>query len=74
MSKNDESACPGCGFPLPEPVMCSISHTIVPGERLCIECGRRESVEPAWVEGWRIGQRRADAATEVITKAGKETR
>jgi hypothetical protein len=57
-----QETCPGCGKPLPEEVMCSVSHTIVPGGLLCSECGQRETLDPAWAEGMRFGQKLAKAA------------
>lgn len=67
MSEN----CIGCGQPLPEPVMCSISHTIKAGARLCPGCGLRESTDPAWAEGMRIAQIRLQAALGVPKKFKK---
>lgn len=61
--------CLGCGGPLPEPVMCSISHTIKPGAKLCVKCGQRESTDPAWADGLRVGYRRSDAATKVAAES-----
>jgi len=59
--------CLGCGKKLPDnTVMCSRSHTIKPGDLLCSACGRRETLEPAWAEGRRIGLLHAKAATSVI--------
>ena len=75
MNAKQETACPGCGGPLPEPVMCSISHTILPGERFCIECGRRESVDHAWANCRRVGYERAAVCREVLgvtTAEGKD--
>ena len=40
-------------------VMCSISHSVVPGERICSACGRKESLDPSWVMGQQIGRQRA---------------
>ena len=66
MTKNETETCPGCGEPLPEAVMCSVSHTIDPGGRLCSDCGRRETLEPGWAEGRRVGLLRARAASDSI--------
>lgn len=64
--------CPGCGNALPDDdVMCSVSHTIVPGGLLCSDCGRKETLDRAWAEGRRIGQLRAEAARDGH-KRGKE--
>ena len=61
MAKQSESRCPGCGGPLPEPVMCSISHTIRPGAKLCIKCGQRETCQLGWGDCIKLGYRRAEA-------------
>ncbi len=58
--------CPGCGEPLPERVLCSISHTIVPGKRVCSSCGQKESTDLAWAEGRRTGFVRHQAAVDSI--------
>ena len=58
--------CPTCGEPMPdEDVLCSLSHTIIPGERICSECGRKETTDPVWTEGRRVGFRRAECCPRV---------
>jgi len=54
--------CFSCGKPLPKPVMCSVSHTINPGMKICSECSLRESSDYAWAEGRRIAYLRVVAA------------
>jgi hypothetical protein len=49
--------------------MCSVSHTIKPGEKLCIKCGRRESLDPVWADGRRVGWRRVEDGLEGMRKA-----
>lgn len=66
--------CPGCGCELPEPVMCSISHTIKPGEQLCSGCGLKESCDPAWAEGRRVAWIRSDAASAVLDEKERDGR
>ncbi len=52
--------CPGCGGELPEAVMCPLSHTIRPGQKLCVECGQKETLDPAWADFQWVGWERAD--------------
>ncbi len=61
--------CPGCGDPLPDVVMCSISHTIAPGAKLCSDCGQNETMKPGWAEGRRLGYARAEAAMKGAANA-----
>jgi len=63
--------CVGCGARLPRDLaMRSISHTIKPGEAvLCSSCGAKESIDPAWAEGRRIGLLRTEAALKVKRRA-----
>jgi len=64
--------CPGCGEFLPtDKVMCSQSHTIDPGGLLCSSCGQKETTDPGWAEGRRVGLIRGRAAANVITGPGK---
>lgn len=63
-------SCPACGNPLPEDVMCSISHTIVPGEKLCPTCGKKETLYPAWAEGRRRGRIMGEAAQKAMDGLG----
>ena len=64
--------CPTCGK-LWWAELASISHTISRGDRLCSNCGCRESLDPAWANGRRIGLMRAKAASAVLKQrnAGK---
>lgn len=64
-------SCPGCGDPLPEDVLCSVSHTIHRGRKLCSDCGQKETSDPGWAEGRRIGYVRHRAAAEGMEKARK---
>jgi len=57
--------CAGCGATLDLPLV-SISHTILPDARLCPACGQRESTDPAWAEGLRVGYARDAAARKGI--------
>lgn len=66
---DEQTECVGCGDPLPDPVMCSISHTISPGQKLCIKCGQRETMDIAWASGVRTGWLRHEAALEGMRKA-----
>ena len=63
---NEAETCPGCGDPLPEPVLCSISHTIDPGSKLCSDCGQKETLEPGWAEGRRVGWVRHKRALDSV--------
>ena len=63
---SDKAKCPGCGDDLPEPVMCSISHTIKPGAKLCVACGQRETTDPAWANGIKTGHARANACNPTV--------
>lgn len=62
-----KAICPACGSWLPKPELCSISHTIVPGEMLCSDCGQRETCDLEWAMAMRtgraIGRARASANT-----------
>lgn len=71
---NNEETCPGCGEPLPEEVLCSISHTIDPGAKLCSDCGQKETLEPGWAEGRRVGLVRHRAAMKAMEAAAKTIR
>lgn len=69
MAKEQET-CPGCGEPLPEDrVFCSISHTIDRGSYLCSACGQKETLEPGWAEGRRVGLVRHRAAMKAMEVA-----
>lgn len=57
--------CVACSTPLKQPLV-AVSHTIKPGSLLCPECGQRESVDPLWADGMRIGFERDAAARKVI--------
>ncbi len=59
---DEQETCPGCGGPLPEKVMQSISHTINPGAGLCIECGQKETMHLGWALGRKVGWERHKAA------------
>ncbi len=63
--------CSGCGNPLPADVLCSISHTIDPGAKLCSDCGQKETLEPGWAEGRRVGYARHKAPTEGMENTRK---
>ena len=57
--------CPTCGEPMPdEDVLCSLSHTILPGKPICTECGYKETTDAAWAEGRRIGYLQANVCKE----------
>ncbi len=61
--------CPGCGHLLPEnKVLCSLSHTIDPGGRLCSDCGRKETLDAGWAQGRRVGLLRAQVCEDVTIK------
>lgn len=65
--------CPACGNPITlRPG--SISHTIVPDEELCSECGQREFLDVAWASATRTGILRARIACQYCTKQKKEER
>lgn len=49
----------------------SISHTIKPDAKLCPKCGQRESTDPVWADGLRIGFERHEAALAVQRKEPK---
>ena len=57
--------CLACGTTVKEPLY-SISHTIKPGAKLCPDCGRRESADPVWADGLRIGFERDAVARKVV--------
>ena len=63
--------CPGCGSVLPEDVLCSVSHTIDPGAKLCSDCGQKESHDSLWAEGRRTGWARHNAAMDSMKHARK---
>jgi hypothetical protein len=66
----DPDMCLGCGEQLPlDTALCSLSHTIDPGGRLCSPCGRRETLDPAWAEGRRVGLLRGKAAEKAKEQA-----
>ena len=50
----------------------SVSHTICPGVLLCTDCGHRETVDPAWASGVRLGLLRAEAGRRAM-KIAEET-
>lgn len=56
--------CMGCGNVLPDDLaLRSVSHTIKPGKAvLCSKCGVKESTDPLWTYGARMGALRAEAA------------
>ena len=62
MSGPELELCCGCGEPLPEKAMQSVSHTINPGTGLCIKCGQKETMSPTWALGRKVGRDRAEAA------------
>ena len=62
--------CPTCGKRLRLPLV-SISHTIMPGENLCPDCGNRETLDPAWASGMRVGILRNRAGEEGMEVFGK---
>lgn len=64
-------ACPGCGGALPEDVLCSVSHTINSGAKLCSNCGQKETLDPGFAEGRRIGYARHEAAMKGMENARK---
>lgn len=65
--ENTPETCPGCGELLPEnKALRSLSHTIDPGGWLCSTCGQKETLEPGWAEGRRVGLVRARAASAAI--------
>lgn len=67
MTTNEIETCPGCGVELPEnKALHSLSHTIDPGGRLCSDCGQKETMDPGWAEGRRVGLIRGRAASDSI--------
>lgn len=67
-----KDTCPGCGDPLPNAVLCSVSHTIDPGKRLCTPCGQKETCDPVWADGIRIGWDRYKAAMASMDMTRKQ--
>jgi len=57
--------CLACSRLVHQP-MVSISHTIRPGGLLCPDCGRRESHDPLWADGRRVGFERDAVARKAI--------
>jgi hypothetical protein len=57
--------CLTCSEPI-HGMLYSISHTVKPGVKLCLDCGRRESTDPAWASGMRLGILRGEAATDTL--------
>jgi hypothetical protein len=65
-AKPSMSHCLGCGkrLPIGGEELCAVSHTIRPGAPLCSDCGRRETSDPAWANGTRVGLLRDEAARD----------
>ncbi len=61
-----KNTCPTCGEPLPATALRSVSHTILPGAQLCSDCGQRETADPLWADGRRVGFGRARAAQKIL--------
>lgn len=59
--------CFACGKQI-KGALYSISHTIKRGEKLCPNCGQRESSDLLWADGLRVGFERDAVAWETINE------
>ncbi len=69
-----ELTCFVCGATISSRVMASVSHTIKRGELLCTPCGQKETCDPLWADGTRIGFERHQAAIDSIPEAAEAAR
>jgi len=65
MKSKPTKVCCGCGKQLPtDKALWSISHTIELGAGLCTKCGQRETTNPIWADGRKVGWARVKATQE----------